>query len=275
MSGAACEKLALSRNRLNVGQVAGASFFQHFLAEVVLDVRCQVRGGVRLGVHRRKLAVDQRPLQREVAAGFGRRQRVQVTGARSAAQQVDAPPAQAASARPGQDEAEPVSLDQAMDLVEDQRRSLHFVDHDPPVVSGRDQVPQPLWSGEQLQIQGMVKQIEVERVREPLLEPRRLAGPAGTEQEEALAAVGRDRQGSGVHNPILRRKNGSCNPALTSRARHGWVSRRAYGGGVAADNSRAVSRMRSHAASTCSGRVAGAPTARRSTNQPSSTVWVR
>ena len=45
-----------------------------------------------------------------------------------------------------------------MDLVEDQRRPLHFVDHDPPVVPGRDQVPQPLWPGEQLQIQGMIEQ---------------------------------------------------------------------------------------------------------------------
>ena len=128
------------------------------------------------------------------------------------AQQVDAAPAQAARARPGQDETEPVGLDQAMDLVEDQRRSLHFVDHDPPVVPRRDQIAQPLRSGEQLQIQGMVEQVEVDRVREPLLEPGRLAGPAGAEQEEALAAGGGDLQGSGIHVPILRHKTGVTIP---------------------------------------------------------------
>ena len=110
--------------------------------------------------------MDQRALQHEVGAGLDRRQRVQVIGTRTAAQQVDAAPAQAARARSGQDEAEPVGLDQAMDLVEDQRRPLHFVDHDPPVVPGRDQIAQPLRSGEQLQIQGMIEQIEVDRVRD-------------------------------------------------------------------------------------------------------------
>ena len=38
----------------------------------------------------------------------------------------------------------------------------------------------------------MVEQIEVDRIREPLLEQRGLAGPAGAEQEEALAAGGGD-----------------------------------------------------------------------------------
>ena len=152
------------------GQVAGASFFEHLLAEVVLDVRCQ------------------------------------------AAQQVDAPPAQAASARSGQDEAQTCRLDQPVDLVEDQRRPLHFVDHDPSVMAARDQVPQPLRPRQQLQVQGMVEQIEVEGIREPLLQQRGLAGPAGAEEEEALASGGGDLQRSGIHIPILRCKTGVSIP---------------------------------------------------------------
>ena len=51
--------------------------------------------------------------------------------------------------------------------------------------------------------------------------------------------------------------------------------RRVYREGTSAESARAVSTMRVQAASTCSRRVAGEPTARRSTNRSSSTVWVR
>ena len=148
--------------------------------------------------------MHQRSLQREVRARLDSRQRVHLVGVRPAGQQVHAAAAQAPRAGPGQDEAPLLGLDQPVHLVEDQRNALHFVEHDPVVVPRGNQLPQPLRPRQQLQVhRRMVEQVEVERVRKPLFDPRGLPGAAGTEQEEAPAARGRGFEHSRIHTPIL------------------------------------------------------------------------
>ena len=198
-------------------EVPGPPFFDDFLAQVALDVGRQVAGRVGLGVDGRELAVDHRAFQREVGARLDRGQGIQMMGARPSRQQVDAAAAQAARARSGQDETPPLGLDQAVDLVEDQRNPLHLVQHDPVVVPRRNQLSKAVGPRQQVEVERMVEQIEVQRVRKPLPEPGRLAGAAGTEEEKALAGFDRSFQHSGIHTPILHGYSGVSLPEFTSQ----------------------------------------------------------
>ena len=97
-----------------------------------------------LGIHGWKLAVDQRPLQREVGAGLDLRQRVEPKGAGPSAEQIDAAAAQTARAGPREDETPARPLDLPMHFVEDEGRALHLVAHHPPVMASGNQLPQSL-----------------------------------------------------------------------------------------------------------------------------------
>ena len=192
----------------------GTSLFNYLLAQVVLDIGREVAFRIRLYIHRGELAVDQRPRQREVGAGLERRQRVEPMGVRPAAEQIDAAAAQTARARSCEDETGSRLLDQPVYFVEYEGRTLHLVEHHPPVMAGGNQVPQSLRLCQQLQIQRMIEQIQVDCIREPLLQPRGLAGAPGPEQEEALAALVRDIHDSGIHTPILSRQKGNYTPVF-------------------------------------------------------------
>ena len=44
---------------------------------------------------------------------------------------------------------------------------MHLVEHHPPVMASGNQLPQSLRCRQQMQIQGMIEHVEVDRVREP------------------------------------------------------------------------------------------------------------
>jgi hypothetical protein len=90
-----------------------------------------------------------------------------------------------------------VLLDEAVDLVEQTRYPLHFVDDHPLALIHRPQDPrEELWLGQQSLVEGLIEKVDA--MGPAILEsgPGTLADPAGSEKEEALR---RWLQDSGIH----------------------------------------------------------------------------
>ena len=67
----------------------------------------------------------------------------------------------------------------------------------------RYQLAEPLRPRQQIDVQPAVEQVEVQGVGQALLQLRGLAGPARSEQKEAVAQLQRFAYGSGIHDSSI------------------------------------------------------------------------
>ena len=166
--------------------VAGQSLRPDLLIEVQAGVVVESARRIGCADHQRQQPDPQRPIEVE-ARQFRGHERMQRAMGRASAQQVYPAAPELAGARSGQHEARRRRLLQdRVDYREQLRDSLHLVDHHGPRPGPpREQLPQALGTGAQAAVQRRVEQVHEQRVRQPIPQPRGLAGPAGTEQEAA------------------------------------------------------------------------------------------
>ena len=190
---------------------------QPFRADLLIEVQASVgvEDARRIGRagDQRQQADPQRPP--EVEGGQLRRHEGMQRAAHGpAAQQVDAAAPELAGARSGQHETRRRRLLQhRMDDGEQLRDALDLVD-DHRVRAGRagDQLAQPLGAGAQGAVARRVEQVQEQGARQPVAQPRRLAGAAGAEQE--AAPVGNlEKSADEIH---FGSKNGTTDSTIAS-----------------------------------------------------------
>ena len=166
-------------------QIAGQCLGLDFLNEVGLGIRSKVIPGIVRGNRQGQGAVEQDPCRVDPEGELRRYQWKQGRRDGPAGQQVGAAPPQLARARTGEHEAEVVGLDEAVHLVEQPGRLLHFVDHRPGA-GGQDR-ELPVQCGRVLaqpeRLPG-VEQIVGGGAGEAIPDPGGLAGPAWSEQKD-------------------------------------------------------------------------------------------
>ena len=116
----------------------------HLLPQVRLGVARQQLPGISLGAgdDGGKAAVAQRALEVEPLALLGQGQRVKAARGGPAGEEIGRAPPELARARAREQEADPVCLDQAVDLLEQRRHALDLVHEDDPR-SPRGPAPPP------------------------------------------------------------------------------------------------------------------------------------
>ena len=181
-----------SRRRQKPGEgreAANEAFGQDFLLQVGSHVGVELLSGVVALNHGWKPSVPKEPGQIE-ARDLGLRQRIEIRRPCAAPEQIGLASLELPGAAAREHEAHPPVLDQAVDLVEQRRELLDFIDHDGRRRFLPGAVDERL---EQTGIRGQTKkEIRTEQiddgraVAELLPDEEALPGRAGSQQEERL-----------------------------------------------------------------------------------------
>ena len=185
-------------------QIAGQRLGLDLLNEIGFGIGSKIIlwnvGGHRHGQH----AETQRTFRIELEGELRRHQRIHGRRDGTAGQQVDTAAAQLARTRTREHEAQPMGLDETMDLVQQRGNLLHLVDHHPASA----------WQGRELPVQRVrvlaqsqrlpgVQQIVGDGVGKAVTNPGGLAGSARAEQKDR---AGRRWKQSCVHGYRYYRK---------------------------------------------------------------------
>ena len=122
-------------------------------------------------------------------------------GKSTARKEVDAASPQLSSAGTGQDEAQAPRLDEAMNLVEEFRNLLDFVQDNPAFMVAGNTPFEAVGSGKKLGAESGFEEGEIDGVGETLPHPTGLAGAAWSEQEKTLGI--RRVEDPGEHEAIF------------------------------------------------------------------------
>ena len=193
---------AAAKKRAERGQVPHRAFGRDLLAQVVADVGVEQAPGLSALIDRRQIAVVHQPIQFEVGVQFIGHKPVKLIAQGAAAQQVRRASPHLAGAGPAESEAQTAVLDQPVNLVQERRHLLDFVDDDLPGrrrALGFDLLTQEFRPDGVAAVLVRLEQVDPSALRVGVPQQRALARLARAPEEETLRSGRRKLQASLEH----------------------------------------------------------------------------